>query len=384
MAILVHKASKVFAGDTIEQGIYHYPIHAVVDTYAYLGNYVSIKGANGSNGAAGISPTVSVTDISGGHRVTITDKDGAKAFDVMDGKDGQGGGGTSVQADMAQNDPNQPDYVKNRTHWAEGNEIPIQGMWVESERMYFFGAPLGLELGETYIVTWDGAEHECVAHEVEFQGVTAIALGNTPLYFGTGNTGDPFVLGELPAEAVAMMGAYGFGAATDYSINHAFSIRQEVVHKIDNKFIDAEWMATNGDVDIIHKYTGTASEAVGNNYGMALPNTAGIINAIADGTNVRVYINGVCYPATKIHNTDGDYIVAYGSTTADFIDGKFVFMSLHASLDAIFIATEPGQYTVRVVEEEEGAIKIPAKFLPVDYINSLIDAKLGVIANAAY
>ena len=46
-------------------------------------------------GADGISPDVSVEDIDGGHRVTITDKDGAKTFDVMDGKDGAGGGGTS-------------------------------------------------------------------------------------------------------------------------------------------------------------------------------------------------------------------------------------------------------------------------------------------------
>ena len=32
-----------------------------------------------------VSPTVSVTDIGNGHRVTITDKDGPKTFDVLDG-----------------------------------------------------------------------------------------------------------------------------------------------------------------------------------------------------------------------------------------------------------------------------------------------------------
>lgn len=52
-------------------------------------------GADGQPGADGISPVVSVEDIDGGHRVTITDKDGEKTFDVMDGKDGTGGGGTS-------------------------------------------------------------------------------------------------------------------------------------------------------------------------------------------------------------------------------------------------------------------------------------------------
>ena len=48
-------------------------------------------GADGSDGADGVSPTVTVTDISGGHRVTITDADGTQTFDVMDGAEGQTG-----------------------------------------------------------------------------------------------------------------------------------------------------------------------------------------------------------------------------------------------------------------------------------------------------
>lgn len=44
------------------------------------------------DGADGFSPTVTVTDITGGHRVTITDADGDHTFDVMDGQGGGGGG----------------------------------------------------------------------------------------------------------------------------------------------------------------------------------------------------------------------------------------------------------------------------------------------------
>lgn len=53
----------------------------------------------------GFSPTVSVTDITGGHRVTITDKGGEKTFDVMDGQDGTGGsteGGGSAEWEVLQ------------------------------------------------------------------------------------------------------------------------------------------------------------------------------------------------------------------------------------------------------------------------------------------
>lgn len=56
-------------------------------------------GVNGKDGVDGFSPTVAVADISGGHRVTITDAKGAKSFDVMDGKDGAGGGGSGGGAD---------------------------------------------------------------------------------------------------------------------------------------------------------------------------------------------------------------------------------------------------------------------------------------------
>lgn len=47
---------------------------------------------DGAPGDDGFSPTVEVTDITGGHKVTITDKDGNHEFVVKDGKDGQGGG----------------------------------------------------------------------------------------------------------------------------------------------------------------------------------------------------------------------------------------------------------------------------------------------------
>lgn len=55
-------------------------------------------GADGGQGPAGedgFSPTVAVTEITGGHRVTITDVNGPKSFDVADGKDGSGGSGGS-------------------------------------------------------------------------------------------------------------------------------------------------------------------------------------------------------------------------------------------------------------------------------------------------
>lgn len=44
-----------------------------------------------AGGGAGVSPTVEITTINGGKRITITDKDGPHTFDIMDGEDGQPG-----------------------------------------------------------------------------------------------------------------------------------------------------------------------------------------------------------------------------------------------------------------------------------------------------
>ena len=50
-----------------------------------------LNGTNGTDGQDGYSPTVTVTDITGGHRVSVTDATGTKTFDVMDGQDGHDG-----------------------------------------------------------------------------------------------------------------------------------------------------------------------------------------------------------------------------------------------------------------------------------------------------
>ena len=57
----------------------------------YFDGEDGVNGKDGVNGADGVSPTLSVAEITGGHRVTITDINGTQTFDVMDGQDGRDG-----------------------------------------------------------------------------------------------------------------------------------------------------------------------------------------------------------------------------------------------------------------------------------------------------
>ena len=59
--------------------------------------YTPVKGKDYFDGEDGVSPTVAVSDITGGHRIAITDKNGTKTVDVMDGEKGDAGRGiTSI------------------------------------------------------------------------------------------------------------------------------------------------------------------------------------------------------------------------------------------------------------------------------------------------
>jgi len=54
-------------------------------------------GTDGTDGDDGVSPTITITNITGGHRVSVTDAEGTSSFDVMDGTDGDDGtDGTSA------------------------------------------------------------------------------------------------------------------------------------------------------------------------------------------------------------------------------------------------------------------------------------------------
>lgn len=129
----------------------------------------------------GISPLVTVSDIDGGHRVTITDKDGEKQFDVMDGKDGQGGG-ASVQADLEVNDESDPAYVKNRTHWMERPYEPI--VWdgsTEGRDSIDLSLAMGYPAGS--VVAYKISDHVLTANEMSASKVH-VTLGGDLTYSG--------------------------------------------------------------------------------------------------------------------------------------------------------------------------------------------------------
>ena len=79
-------------------------------------------GIDGYNGVDGVSPTIAVSSIINGHRVTITDVNGEHTFDVMDGKSGISAETDPTISEWAK-EPNKPTYTADEVGAVTENRV---------------------------------------------------------------------------------------------------------------------------------------------------------------------------------------------------------------------------------------------------------------------
>lgn len=158
---------------------------------------------------------------------------------------------------------------ENRTHWVEDGTYDIL-----PEATYTDGAAIeaamtttplsnSLVVGEVYQVYYNGTTYECTCIGVTEDGVTIPVLGNTDaLDIPGGNTDAPFVFMEAPASVVAESGIYWqlmtLNDANAFPMTLNIKCNGEVVHKIDNKFLDIaqpDWNALPSDAGYIANRT---------------------------------------------------------------------------------------------------------------------------------
>lgn len=192
--------------------------------------------------------------------------------------------GANVQPDWDQNDPTAADYVKNRTHYTEVVEKPLETVapftftvdtddeWsgcavtyvgTESKRIAPF--PMGLVYKDGYIntdevtnymatqiIVFDGVEYECAPTKI-YQGYTGYIYGNLALYqSGRDDTGEPFCWMYFPKDVVDRQYAYNVvyfvtAETAETAVEHTIAaysptetVEAETVHTIDLKYLPAE------------------------------------------------------------------------------------------------------------------------------------------------
>lgn len=164
------------------------------------------------------------------------------------GGSGGSGGGSGVQPDWNQNDDMQPDYVKNRPFYTGD---PVETVLVEESTIPFsehrglyraeFSSTFEATVGETYKVSWDGADYECICVTVNED--IPMSIGNLSIVLLGSDTGEPFWMGVFNGEGIKIYTA-------DASASHTFSISNTVVPvvKIDKKYLaQPDWNQSDGN-----------------------------------------------------------------------------------------------------------------------------------------
>lgn len=245
-------------------------------------DFISPQGPKGEKGDDGVSPVVAVEEIEGGHKVTVTDASGARAFIVLDGDDGVGvvaieqtstsdedGGSNEITATLS--DGTKSTFtVKNGRKGSKGdagNGIKAAALNSDYTLTLTFddgtiyttpsirgakgetGAPgvhIGNEAPTNGEKVWIDPTEEA---EEGIQMDVVAKVGQLLAVAEVDENGKPtkLVAVDLPkAETpnfAANEGEKGYIEGRTHYVDE-----KGVIHKLPNMFIDADWMATSKEV----------------------------------------------------------------------------------------------------------------------------------------
>ena len=132
---------------------------------------------------------------------------------------------------------------------------------IEQDKYFIIDQALKLETDKKYIVTWNGVEYECICHSFDNDGVVVRVLGNLDAANGTGNTGEPFIIMEIPNEG-------SIGMALDGSTSVMLSITRSDALKIKEELLP-DSVATKEDLEELAENIGTGGSGGGGKDGVS-------------------------------------------------------------------------------------------------------------------
>lgn len=111
---------------------------------------------------------------------------------------------------------------------------------------FIFKNPITLEAEKNYNINYNGVSYSCVANELAMDGMRAITLGNMSAMGGE-DSGEPFAMLVFPAEVAQNTGFYMQVMPLDGSTSVTISIYQDntIIHPLDNKYLDLDWLPTS-------------------------------------------------------------------------------------------------------------------------------------------
>lgn len=270
----------------------------------------------------------------------------------------------------------------DRTHYEE--DAGVVDILPETVMQFSDGQAImsliGLMAGEIYTVVWDGTEYECTAEALTLDGVSGILLGN-PVVAGGENNDLPFAVGDVPSQGFGLCLNIAGAEQATVGITQA----QRIIKKLDNKFIDAEWMATK----TVETKEFLPETAVSNN--ATVPGLTPDMFTV--GANMVVTVDGVTYNTVVRRLAEYVYIGNMSLVRDDMDTGEpfLIMQSLVDNTTMDLILKDGDTCTLAITGEVFTYSQLPSEYvnrvytMPTDLATKvdgaeLYEAKLALLA----
>lgn len=283
-----------------------------------------------------------------------------------------------TKPDWNENDETSPAYVKNRTHWAISSkkelypETLLTPMAPDEPMAPFATAPTNMPVvGDTAKIVWNGVDYTCTGVMYSEDGATnmGVMFGNAGAMIpNAAVTDEPFLFIVIAPELVADLGAYAICVILDGSTTVTFSanIGDEVIHKIDEKFLPIQKTHWVNEEDIA-VYEDVSINLDGNGEGglFVRPKMEFI-----PGVTYKIMWDGTEYEATCTAANANNPFYKYSLGVENVFSIQFVQDSLIAQLNGIIAvvgstATGEAKTILFSAAEPIGIVhKLDEKFLP--------------------
>ncbi len=324
-----------------------------------------------------------------------------------------GGGSGGAQSDWNAKE-GEPGHVLNRTHFAEKVEIDHN---FDNDLTGREVLPIAAGVNIVKIADHVLTEAECIGAEVSFvmdgqastMPITENGVVDLTAQFGIScfmATPDAFLSYNLPFVAViresgtvqgtaVSAGTYYVSASNISLYVSHFSalegVTQELVHKLDNRYLDMEWIPKVAEVEIVPT-TYTTFERTGrqDRVDSSNQNSTDLVimpaSAVVFGDSYDFYIDGKKYTAMCYDPYDIDPDMAeYGGVSALFTDGDSSnnenIVVYYGASDSKLWITVAGEINASVPVRITKTVtpKLPEKFLPETTEINFVDMGLPVI-----
>lgn len=338
------------------------------------------QGEPGNQGNPGVTPRLSigvVTTVDANQQASASIVGSAENpilnLSLPRGRPGADGSGSS---DWNVNAPGANGYVYNRTHYVEDEEVlAFDGNYEFSGNSVSIPVSLSTEkIGaeKNYRVVFSGLSYDLIMRDVSpvFSQKT-FAFGNLRLIHNSfEDTGEPFCIKYIfPTETIEIVSPDSSGRSVPVAVYYG-----EKIAKLDNKFIDADWMAKKTIVGVTGVILDTTTVSFASS--TIIDGFAEI--AIEAGGEYIVTWNNVDYTVTA-YETDGFTCLGNSVLGGGHVetDEPFYIASLGGPRCMVFKTPEVQQtITMKIVGNGKTVYsKLPNEYLPDDIISDELISK---------